>query len=389
MAETVLRWIGFAAGLLLLGFTLHSIVTTVIMPRSSRSGITLKTWQMVQHVFIFVANRQPGYERKDRILALLAPISLLAALVTWLLLLFVSYGLLFWPLIPGSLGDAMFLSGSSMFTLGVASARQPGPILLEFIAAATGLVVVALQIGYLPTLYSAFNRRETLVTSLSMRAGAPPWGPEVLVRHQLNQSIDTLPGLYAAWETWAADIAESHSSYPWLMAFRSPSPRESWLLSLLAVLDSANLYMVLSPTLVPAEARQCMRMGYMCLRFLATSVDMPVNSDPLPTDPIHLTYEQFAEGVEHLRLAGFPLERTAEEAWPDFRGWRVNYEEVAYRLADYFVIVPAPWSGPRSFAPEEPRFEVLTVRPPHRTPDDPEGQAARRMRVGTERARVS
>ena len=42
--------------------------------------------------------------------------------------------------------------------------------------------MVALQIGYLPTLYSAFNRREVEVALLASRAGSPPWGPEILAR---------------------------------------------------------------------------------------------------------------------------------------------------------------------------------------------------------------
>ena len=50
------------------------------------------------------------------------------------------------------------------------------------LAAASGLFVIAAQIGYLPTLYGAFNRRETEVTLLGSRAGTPPWGPELLAR---------------------------------------------------------------------------------------------------------------------------------------------------------------------------------------------------------------
>ena len=66
--------------------------------------------------------------------------------------------------------------------------------------------------------------------------------------------------------------------------------------------------------------------------------------------------------LEHV---GFPMERTAEEAWPDFRGWRVNYETVAYRLADRITAPPAPWSGTRRHLRSGP---VAPNRPPHRTP---------------------
>lgn len=371
----VVRWLAFLVGLALVLSTARSIITTVIMPRFSRSWIALLAWRVVERPFFWVVRHLRSYDAKDRLLSGLGPVSVLALLVTWLVLTFLGYALMLWPLIgDGQFGSALYLSGSSIFTLGFDTSNRPGPIALEFFGAASGLIVVALQISYLPTIYSAYNRRETLVTALSSRAGVPAWGPEILARHHLSEASATLPALYAAWETLAADITETHSSYPWLMAFRSPNPLHHWVVSLLAVLDSAALYISLAPGQVPAEARQCLRMGYLALRALARELGMQVNEDPRPDDPIALTYEQYARGVEHLRRAGFPLERDPREAWPDFWGWRVNYEAAAHALADYLVAVPAPWSGKRSFMTREAAFDVLRNRPRYRTPDDPEGR---------------
>jgi hypothetical protein len=293
----------------------------------------------------------------------------------WVALFLLGYGLMFWSVENTNLGSGIWLSGSSLFTLGVTSSPHVGAVAVEFMAAATGLVAVALQVGYLPTLYGAYNRRETLVTALSSRAGAPAWGPEILARHHLNRTVATLPALYAAWEIWAADIMESHASYPWLMSFRSPNPKHSWILGLLAMLDSAAMYLALSPRQAPAEARLFIRMGYIAVRELGSAVGMQVNHDPLPTDPIRLSYEEFAEAVAELQRIGFPLERTAAEAWSNFRGWRVNYEEVAYEMIDFLVTVPAPWSGTRTRV-MAPIPRLHDIRPPHRSPDDPEGSAA-------------
>ncbi len=372
-AASWLPWAGFALGLLLVLATAKSIVNSVILPRPISSRITARSWLLTRGFFMAVADRLRRYERKDRLLAYLAPVALLVTLLTWLLLLMLGYALLFWPLL-GDLGAALQLSGSSIFTLGITSSARPGPIALEFAAAASGLIVIALQIGYLPTIYGAYNRRETLVSALNSRAGAPAWGPEILARHQLSQASETLPALYSAWETLAADIRESHASYPWLMGMRSPSYLNCWVISLLAVLDSAALYITLCPARAPAEARQCLRMGFLALRAIARVFSIPVNDDPHPDDPIALTFEQFAFGVEHLRLASFPLERTAEEAWADFKGWRVNYEAAACGIADEIVAVPAPWSGTRRRMSRQDVFDVLTARPRHRTPDDPEGE---------------
>jgi hypothetical protein len=226
-------------------------------------------------------------------------------------------------------------------------------------------VVVALQIAYLPALYGAFNKRESLVAMLESRAGVPAWGPEVLARHQIVGIIDALPQFYADWELWAADLAESHTTYPVLLLFRSPEPWFSWLVGLIAVLDGAAMHLALAPSTASSQARLCLRMGLTALNRIGRTLGWKIDPDPNPEGPIDLTYEEFAGAVEMLKETGFPLERTAEEAWPDFRGWRVNYETVAYRLCDRITAPPAPWSGPRRHL----RVGVVAPqRPPQRAP---------------------
>ena len=148
--------------------------------------------------------------------------------------------------------SAFIDAGSSLFTLGFAVPAGAVPAVIVFLAAATGLVIVTLQIAYLPTLYSAFNRRETEVALLNARGGFPSWGPELLARTHYAlgsgmSTLDTMPALYAQWERWASDVAESHTTYLGLVRFRSPQPLSSWVTSLLAVLDSAALFLALSP----------------------------------------------------------------------------------------------------------------------------------------------
>jgi hypothetical protein len=373
--DLIFRIVLFLVGCGIVIATYSSIITTIILPRRVSSVITYISWLAVLRTFLFLVDRRSTFEAKDRVMAFLGPVSILTTLLGWVALFLLGYGLMFWSVEDTSLGSGVWLSGSSLFTLGVTSSPHIGAVVVEFMAAATGLVAVALQVGYLPTLYGAYNRRETLVTALSSRAGAPAWGPEILARHHLNRTVATLPALYAAWEIWAADIMESHASYPWLMAFRSPNPKHSWILGLLAMLDSAAMYLALSPSQAPAEARLFLRMGYVAVRELGSAAGMQVNHDPLPTDPIRLSYEEFAEAVAELQHIGFPLERTAADAWPSFRGWRVNYEEVTYEMIDFLVTVPAPWSGTRTRV-QAPVPRLHEIRPPHRTPDDPEGSAA-------------
>jgi hypothetical protein len=358
------EWVAFVAGWLLFGATVLAVLKTLVVPRRISNRFTW-TARWVRPAFLSVANRFDDYERKDRLLAFQGPVSVLMMLITWLLLFWCAFALMLLPLISGSFTQAFRESGSSMLTLGFESEPAIGPTLIHFLAATTGLAIVALLIAYLPTLYASFSRREALVTMLQSRGGIPAWGPEILARHQLVGLVGSLKDLYSEWEQWAADVAETHTNYPVLIFFRSPHPLRSWIIGLLAVLDSAALYLALSPNLAPAEARLCLRMGFVALREIADAVTIPYDPDPSPDDPIELTYEEYLAGIN--RMGDFPIERTPEEAWEHFRGWRVNYESTAYAIADLVVAAPAPWSGDRTHMPG---MAIVPQRPANRVAGD-------------------
>lgn len=363
----VLEWLSFVLGVFIVIGTGVSLLSTLVVPRRFKSRIPSLVDRIARAAFLFVSNLFDSYEPKDRVLTFQAPLTLLAVLIVWLVLFLFGYSLMLLPLIGASFADALRESGSSMFTLGFAGTEGLGPTIVHFLAAGTGLVAVALLIAYLPVLYAAFNRREALVTLLQSRAGAPAWGPEILARHHTVGLNGNLPALYAEWEAWAADVAETHPNYPILVNFRSPAPLRSWVVALLAVLDAAALQLSLTPATAPNEARLCIRMGFLCLRDIAAATAIPFDPDPLPTDPIELTFEDFVGGIHRLEEIGFPMEKTPDEAWPHFKGWRTNYESVAYVLADRVVAPPGPWSGPRT---RLPGLEIIPQRPANRRPGE-------------------
>jgi hypothetical protein len=156
-------------------------------------------------------------------------------------------------------------------------------------------------------------------------------------------------------------VAESHTTYLPLVRFRSPLPYSSWVISLLAVLDSAALILVLAPEQAPVvAARLCLRGGFSCLGRVgrAMGLDVPLEADPAAG--ITLTYEEFLEAISRLEEVGFEITREASDAWPEFVGWRVNYESAAYQIAAAIDAVPALWSGPRRQA----ETEMAPIRPP-------------------------
>jgi hypothetical protein len=364
----VVRILGAALGGLLVIVTSLSVLRSLVMP-GGRAGRVMKTIdKLTSRGFKALSGPMRDYRTRNAALAFHAPLMLASMLGVWLFAYLVGFGLLLWPS-TGGFAAALRESGSSLLTLGFASTGQGEPTVVDFMAGGTGLIVVALQIAYLPTLYGAYNRRETEVTLVAVRAGRPAWGPELLARSRWALTASDLPDFFRQWERWAADVSESHASYPILVRFRSQDPLANWLVALLAVMDGAALYHSVSPSQTPIQARLAIQMGAGCMRQLANTIGMPFDPDPKPDDPLELTFADFEQGIERLRAVDFPMERTPEEAWPHFRGWRVNYESIVYRLAYEIDAPPALWSGPRRGG----LTAKAPIRPPNRRPEDPEG----------------
>lgn len=363
-----MSWLLLLVGVVVVVLTSANVLVTLVLPRRpfGIDRLTLVVNRVVLRTMSVVSHVARTYEWKDALLAPTGPIALVVQLLLWAGGLTLGFGLLI-AATHHSIGDGLLQAVTSLFTVGAAH-RGGAPVpSCDIACGAIWVVIVALQIAYLPTLYSAFSRREGLVALLESRAGVPAWGPELLIRHQLVGITDTLPDLYASWEAWAADVAESHTTYPVLLLFRSPEAWYSWVLGQLAVLDAAAIHLAVSPSSASSRARLCLRMGFTLFDRIAVSLGWEVDPDPDPEGSISLTFEEYAHAVDKLVEAGFPVERGAEESWPDFRGWRVNYESVAYRLADRLTAPPAPWSGTRRHLRTGP---VLPKRPPQRHPGE-------------------
>src|ERR1700735_1008437 len=303
-----IRVVAAVVGAFIVLATGWSVLGTLVVPRRIRSRVPRMVFIVNRSVFQFFADKAGSYERRDRILAVQAPVQLIGQGVAWLALYQLGFGLLMWPFVGnGELGSAMEQAGSALCTLGFLVPHTAVGAALDPIASLAGLGTVALQIGYLPTLYAAFNRRESLITMLDSRAGVPSWGPELLARTHYGMgsgvsAVGQLPELFESWEQWSADVSESHTTYVPLIWFRSPRPFSSWVTSQLAVLDAAALYLALLPEAADLiQARLCLRGGFTCLGNVARAIGIPIPLDADPRDGISLTYEDFTEAIERLR----------------------------------------------------------------------------------------
>jgi hypothetical protein len=179
-----LRILIFLFGMAIVARTVFSAVQTFVLPRSARDKLTTLVFRSMLRLFNLPLKRTTSYEQRDRIMAYFAPIGLLALIPAYLILIFIGFAAMYWAVgNVGSVGQALKVSGSSIITLGYAAPSDLADGLLMFAEAATGLILVAVLIAYLPTIYSAFQRREQAVTSRSPQHGVARLG-NMVCRHR-------------------------------------------------------------------------------------------------------------------------------------------------------------------------------------------------------------
>jgi hypothetical protein len=355
--DLFLRFLAFLTGLALVAMTFFSALKTFVLPRSAPDPLTRLVFLSIRRLFSIPLKLARNYERRDQIMAFFAPLSLMALVPIWYLLVTLGYSGMYWAMGTRPWADAIMLSGSSLLTLGFIVPQGFFTTGLAFSEATLGLILVALLIAYLPTMYAAFAQREAAVTLLEVRGGDPPSAVEMLRRYNRIHGLDKLGEVWDSWERWFAEVDESHTSLPALVFFRSPTANHSWVTAAGAVLDAAAL--LLSVVDIPRDpkAMLCLRAGYLALRHIIDFFHIPYNPDPsYPAEPISIRREEFDEACAYLSAEGIPLRDDREQAWQDFAGWRVNYDQVLLTLAGMTMAPHAPWSADRQPAMVMPRL---------------------------------
>lgn len=266
MLIVVAQVIAILFGVWLVGWTLKSAIRAFVLPRSERVWLQRFVFQFIFSFILLRLRKAKTYKDRDRIAAIYAPVAVLTMPVVALSLIVLGYAFIYWGMGVTPFYDAFLLSGSSLYTLGFERVDGWLFLLLTFSQATFGLGLAALLISYLPTMYSAFSRREQAVGMLEVRAGDPPSPVEMIKRFNRLQRIEKLDDFFADWETWFADVEESHTSLAALVFFRSPQANRSWLTAAGVVMDSAAIFhSCVAPEAQGYQAALCIRGGYIAL----------------------------------------------------------------------------------------------------------------------------
>ncbi|HEX8500732.1 MAG TPA: potassium channel family protein [Pyrinomonadaceae bacterium] len=347
----MLQALAVAAGAVLIVVVLWDTFETIVLPRrvSRRLRLTrlfyVATWAPIAGL----ARRLPPGKKRDRYLAFYGPLSLILLLVVWAVGLLFAFGLLQWgvgsPLHAPGEGAAgfwtyVYMSGVIVFTLGFGDVFPLDPLgrFLAVAEAGTGFGFLAAVIGYLPVLYQSFSRREVSISMLDARAGTPPTAAELLRRHAAADRLEALGELLSDWERWAADLMESHLSYPVLCYYRSQHDNQSWLSALVCVLDACALVMVGVDGAREWQARATFAMA----RHALVDISQIFNTRPVFFERERMTDDELRQLRAALDAWGLSL-RAGADADDRLRSLRRLYEPYANGLSCHLLIPLPPW----------------------------------------------
>ena len=374
-------------GFVVIVFGLMSMVRSMLMPLPRVTLAARGSRAITERIAWLFAGRLRNFSRQDAVLSAIGPISVLVELVVLMFTFLLGFGLMIYGVSKLDFSESLRQAGSTLFTLGLTERENTAQIVLNFFAAFMGVAIIAILIGYLFVLYSAYTQRESVVVRMSLGLGQPAWGPEVLCRRHLagQAPVHSTKELIQ----WVSDVRNSQTIYPVLNYFRSYTPLRSWVITLLAIMDAAALRVVLVDKrddedvalLIEGAETFAVLFRNMALRGKGLQRD-PLPVGPLPTNGFstgemalfhatrideersarenrtdgptregkcHLPREEFDRAVSLLRRAEVPFRKGAggDESWKAFQQIRANYEEAAQALAKRLHVVRAPWSGDR------------------------------------------
>jgi len=344
------------AGFFILFATLWEAFETIILPRRVTRRLRLVrmfyrvTWGAWASVNGFIRSKNV----RESHLSYYGPLSLLGLFATWAFLLVFGFAMLQWAAgtainAPGEIPTFrtdLYLSGTTFFTLGLGDVTPRTALAkaIVVIEGGIGFGFLGLMISYLPTLYGAFSQRELNISLLDARAGSPPTAAELLRRHAHFADSEVLAPFLHDWETWAAQLMESHLSYPALCFFRSQHDNQSWLAAFTAILDVCALLIAYGEGAAKWQARLTFAIARHAVADLAEVLRVP----PTPLAQDRLPPRDVA-AVRNLLLECRPSSNCGDAGDKKLNELREMYEPYLNGLSMRLLMPLPSWGVGRKF----------------------------------------
>ncbi|MGH7742407.1 MAG: potassium channel family protein [Candidatus Eiseniibacteriota bacterium] len=335
-------------GLALIAIILWDAVETVLVPRRIGRRVRLTryfyivSWQACR----VIASRIRKPSRRETLLGFFGPSSLLLLLVCWAIGLVVGFALLqiaaraLAGLAPERWVTQLYMSGETFFTLGFGDVTPATGLgrLLSVVESGMGFGFLGTVVGYLPTIYSAFSQREIEISLLDAWAGSPPSAAEFLARQRDLGEHGMAERVLSGWERWAAQLLETHISYPLLAYYRSQHSNQSWLAALTVILDSTAVLIAAGDTRVARQAERTFAMA----RHAMVDITQIFVRRYQPNEHDRLPEVQLARLRARLVARHVALELGAgfEER---LKRLRLQYEPYALAIAAFLIFDLPPW----------------------------------------------
>lgn len=337
-------------GILCIFVVLLDAFETIILPRraTGRFRLTGIFYRLTWGPWRATTKLLCSPRRRETVFSFYGPLSLILLLVVWAMGIVVGFALIFFafgsPMHDGlgisSFRSDLYVSGTTLFTLGLGDVVPRSAIARELLVleAGLGLGFLAVVMGYFPVLYGAFSRREVSISLLDARAGSPPCATELLTRHGYEGGGAALITLLEEWERWSAELLESHISYPLLCYFRSQHTNQSWLSALTAVLDTCALLI----SSVKGEPPRQAQLTFVMARHALIDLAHVFNLEPQGRVASRLSPENFNDMQNLLCAANLAVCKDLS-SMERLNKMRALYESHAEALSDYLCMPLPPW----------------------------------------------
>jgi hypothetical protein len=246
---------------------------------------------------------------------------------------------------PASFPEQLYFSAAAFVSATTTSVPSGGAgKFLQVVEAANGLAFLAIAIGYLPALYQAFSQREIDVSRLDARAGSPPSAALLLERSGRRGGWTDLDAYLREWETWTAELMETHLGYPILGWFRSQHVNQNWVAALTTIVDASAYAIAFGPDDETDAAELTFRIGRHALADLAYVFSARrVECDPHVRSRPRLTPDGLAELRSRLEGSGLHSEADEEACAERLAELRSEYEPYAIAIARKLALELPDW----------------------------------------------